>query len=182
MEISASGFILCDFFVQFHVCLSSFFITPTFANLGFYCTNHIVSICDFQVLSHIEELVNLCTRGMSASLEVENLEEPEFVWGKRRGVGGKKRDVQFYESFNYDGVEYTLHDCVYMHNRGEPPHIGKLVKVWENADKTKKIKVQWFFRPSEISYYLKDTKVLENELFFASGEGKGLANLNPLVI
>ncbi|KAL8063375.1 hypothetical protein ABFX02_01G023100 [Erythranthe guttata] len=120
---------------------------------------------------------------MSTPIEVENLEEPQFEWGKKRGIGGRNKDVQFYDSFAYDGVEYNLHDCVYMHKQGEPPYIGKIVKIWENADKSKKIKVHWFFRPSEISYYLKDTEVLENELFFASGEGNGLvglANINPL--
>ncbi|KAK4419987.1 protein ANTI-SILENCING 1 [Sesamum alatum] len=118
---------------------------------------------------------------MSPSLEAETLEEPEFKWGKKRGIGGRKSDVQFYESFSYDGLDYSLYDCVYMYKQGErEPYVGKLVKIWENADKSKKIKVQWFFRPSEISYYLRDAKVLENELFLASGDGIGLANINPL--
>ncbi|KAI3468239.1 hypothetical protein Pfo_024902 [Paulownia fortunei] len=118
---------------------------------------------------------------MSPSIEAEKLEEPEFKWGKKRGIGGRKKDVQFYESFTYDGVDYALYDCVYMYKLGEPvPYIGKLVKIWANGDKSKRIKVQWFFRPSEISYYLRDAEVLENELFFASGAGNGLANLNPL--
>lgn len=113
----------------------------------------------------------------------EELEDPAFKWEKKRGLGGKNKDVRFYDSFNYDGVGYALYDCVYMHKQGEPmPYIGKLVKIWETAEGLRKVKVQWFFRPSEISYYLKDAKVLENELFFASGDGKGLANLNPLVI
>ncbi|KAL0330754.1 UNVERIFIED_CONTAM: protein ANTI-SILENCING 1 [Sesamum angustifolium] len=118
---------------------------------------------------------------MSPSLEAETLEEPEFKWGKKRGIGGRKSDVQFYESFTYDGLDYSLYDCVYMHKQGErEPYVGKLVKIWENADKSKKIKVQWFFRPSEITYYLRDAEVLENELFFASGDGNGLVNINPL--
>ncbi|KAL0323847.1 UNVERIFIED_CONTAM: protein ANTI-SILENCING 1 [Sesamum calycinum] len=120
---------------------------------------------------------------MSPSLEAETLEEPEFKWGKKRGIGGRKSDVQFYESFTYDGLDYSLYDCVYMHKQGErEPYVGKLVKIWENADKSKKIKVQWFFRPSEITYYLRDAEVLENELFFASGDGNGLANINPLSV
>ncbi|KAL3819025.1 hypothetical protein ACJIZ3_004930 [Penstemon smallii] len=118
---------------------------------------------------------------MSPSPEVERLKEPEFKWGKKRGVGGKKKDVQFYESFTYDGVDYILYDTVFMYIQDElAPYIGKLVKIWENADKSKRIKVHWFFRPSEISCYLKDVEVLENELFFASGAGSGLANLNHL--
>ncbi|KAA8525308.1 hypothetical protein F0562_007163 [Nyssa sinensis] len=118
---------------------------------------------------------------MSSLAEAEKVENLEFKWGKKRGVGGRKKEVQFYESFNYDGVEYTLHDCVYMHKEGEPePYIGKLIKIWENPDKTKKVKVQWFFRPSEISNWLGDEEALENEIFLASGDGVGLANVNPL--
>lgn len=110
-------------------------------------------------------------------------EDLEFMWGKRRGIGGKRKEVQFYESFTYDGVEYVLHDCVYMHNEGAAePYIGKLIKIWENGEKSKKVKIQWFFRPSEILYYLKDEKFMENEIFLASGEGIGLSNVNPLVI
>lgn len=112
--------------------------------------------------------------------EIENL---EFKWGKKRGIGGKKKDVRFYESFTYDGVEYILYDCVYMYKEGEPePYIGKLIKIWENGDKSKKVKVLWFFRPCEILHYLGDEETLWNELFLASGEGVGLANINPLVI
>ncbi|KAJ7958604.1 Bromo-adjacent-like (BAH) domain protein [Quillaja saponaria] len=56
--------------------------------------------------------------------EVEE-ETIEFNWGKKRGVGGKKKDVQFYESFTYDGVEYILFDSVYLYKEGEPePYIG----------------------------------------------------------
>ncbi|KAK3009107.1 hypothetical protein RJ639_013137 [Escallonia herrerae] len=116
---------------------------------------------------------------MEQAGEVENL----FKWGKKRGVGGKKKEVQFYESFSYDGEEYALYDCVYMHNESEPkPFIGKLVKIWETADKTRKVKVQWFFRPLEISNWLRDVMTLENEIFLAHGQGVGLANVNPLVI
>ncbi|RAL45491.1 hypothetical protein DM860_014880 [Cuscuta australis] len=113
--------------------------------------------------------------------KLDKSEGLEFVWGKKRGVGGKKREVQFYDSFKYDGVQYALHDCVYMHKEGEPePYIGKLIKIWETADKSKKIKVQWFFRPSEILYHIKDQHFMGNEIFLASGEGIGLSNVNPL--
>ncbi|KAI3707169.1 hypothetical protein L6452_25449 [Arctium lappa] len=106
----------------------------------------------------------------------------EFKWLKRRGFGGKKKEIQFYESFIYDGVTYMLYDCVYMYKEGlREPYIGKLIKIWELRDnKRKKVKVQWFFRPEEISKWLGDTMTLENEIFFASGEGVGLANINPL--
>ncbi|KAL9400235.1 hypothetical protein Peur_009196 [Populus x canadensis] len=114
-------------------------------------------------------------------VEAKKVENIEFKWGKQRGVGGKKKDVKFYESFSYDGVEYALYDSVYMYEEGEKePYIGKLLKIWENADKTKKVKVLWFFCPREISNYLGDEKTAENELFLASGEGVGSTNVNPL--
>lgn len=114
-------------------------------------------------------------------VEADGVENLEFEWGKKRGVGGKKKDVQFYESFTYDGVVYALYDCVYLYKEGEPdPYIGKLIKIWENADKTKKVKVLWFFRPCEILSYLGVEDTAENELFLASGDGVGLANVNPL--
>ncbi|GKV03381.1 hypothetical protein SLEP1_g15690 [Rubroshorea leprosula] len=111
-------------------------------------------------------------------VDVENL---EFKWGKKRGVGGKKRDVRFYESFTYDGEEYRLYDCVYFFKDDEPlPYIGKIIKIWENPDKTKKVKVVWFFQPHEITCYLAAEEALENELVLATGEGLGLTNINPL--
>lgn len=120
---------------------------------------------------------------MSCLPESEKLDGAEFKWGKKRRLGGFKKDVQFYESFTYDGVDYALFDCVYMYKEGEPaPYIAKLVKIWENKDKSKRVKVHWFFRPSEISNHLRDVEVSENELFLASGEGTGLANINRLVI
>ncbi|KAM0046338.1 putative BAH domain-containing protein [Helianthus debilis subsp. tardiflorus] len=105
----------------------------------------------------------------------------DFKWLKQRGVGGKNKKTRFYESFEYDGVEYMQYDCVYMYkDDSHEPNIGKLTKIWEHPDKSKKVKVHWFFRPEEISHWLRETKTLENEVFLASGEGRGLANINPL--
>ncbi|CAI9093474.1 OLC1v1028979C2 [Oldenlandia corymbosa var. corymbosa] len=116
--------------------------------------------------------------------ERENSDEPDFSWGKKFRVGGKKKDLRFYESFTFDGVEYTLHDSVYLYNKQDEDHpfIGKLIKIWQCADKSKRVRVQWFFRVSEISYWLRTHNVnaSENELFFAAGEGVGLSNVNPL--
>lgn len=109
----------------------------------------------------------------------------EFEWGKKRGIGGKKKNVQFYDSFTFDGVHYSLNDAVYLQNGTADdvePHIGKLIKIWENHDKSRKVKVQWFFRPNEIRKFLQGIQTKENELFLASGDGKGFANVNPLVI
>lgn len=124
---------------------------------------------------------------MEESVGAEGL---EFKWGKKRRVGGKNKDVQFYESFTYDGDEYCLYDCVLLCDPREPdsgePFVGKIIKIWEHSNKrakfSKQVKLLWFFKPSEISPYLEQIPdVLANELFLASGEGVGLANINPLV-
>jgi len=112
------------------------------------------------------------------------VEDLEFKWGEKKNAGVKRKDFQFYQSFTYDGVEYELYDCVYLWVDGEPePHIGKLVKIVENPDKKKRVKVLWFFRPCEVLKYPGVVvDAAENELFLASGEGAGLANMNTLVI
>ncbi|XLS85717.1 hypothetical protein HN51_035883, partial [Arachis hypogaea] len=70
-----------------------------------------------------------------------------------------------------------------LYKEGEPePYIGKLIKIWETADKAKKVKVLWYFRPGEIRNFLEGCEVRWNELFLACGDEVGLANLNPLVI
>ncbi|KAL4029683.1 hypothetical protein IC575_007903 [Cucumis melo] len=116
-------------------------------------------------------------------VETEQVENVEFQWGKKKGIGGKKKDVTFYESFTYDGVEYFLYDSVYLYKEGEPePYIGKLLKIWQNPDKTKKVKILWFFRSCEILNYLGGVDTRENELFLASGDGIGLANVNSLEV
>ncbi|CAL0332998.1 unnamed protein product [Lupinus luteus] len=106
----------------------------------------------------------------------------QFNWGKKRGIGGKKKDVQFYDSFTYDHVEYNLFDNVFLHKDDESdPYIGKIIKIWEHRDASKKVKVLWFFHPHEIRNFLEGIQSpCDNELFLASGEGAGLANVNPL--
>ncbi|CAL9191488.1 protein ANTI-SILENCING 1-like [Musa acuminata AAA Group] len=104
-----------------------------------------------------------------------------FCWGKKRGIGGAKRNIQFYESFMIDDVNYSLFDCVYLHETDAlEPYIGKIVKIWEQPDRKKKLKILWFFRPNELQNYLGDHTLLEKEIFLATGEGVGLFNINPL--
>ncbi|CAK8570144.1 unnamed protein product [Lathyrus sativus] len=114
-------------------------------------------------------------------------EEPktlEFKWGKKRGKGGKKRDIQFYESFTLNGVDYALFDTVYLKNGAQPePPIGKIIKIWETAgEKARKIKIQRFVRPCEISNLLTGIKIYYNELFLACGDSDctGPAIINPV--
>ncbi|XP_077210536.1 bromo-adjacent homology (BAH) domain-containing protein isoform X2 [Tasmannia lanceolata] len=119
---------------------------------------------------------------MSHSEDADGGENPIFKWGQKRGVGGAKKDAQFYESFTYDGIEYFLYDCVYLYKEGEPePFIGKLLKIWEQSNR-RRVKVLWFFRPIELLNWLREDVTLENEIFLACGEGLGLTNVNPLEV
>lgn len=113
--------------------------------------------------------------------ERENVKDLEFKWGQKMGVDCLENEARFYESFMYDDTEYALYDCVYMYKEGEPePYIGKLIGIWETVDRTKKVNVQWFFRPSEISKWLGDQTPMQREIFLATGEGIGLSNVNAL--
>ena len=115
----------------------------------------------------------------------------EFKWGKQKGIGGKKKDVRFYESFTFDGDEYRLYDCVLVPDPNEPDSdelfVGKIIKIWEHTNKRAKhprqVKLLWFFKPSEMPPGVVEglPDLLANELFLASGEGPGLASVNPLV-
>lgn len=113
----------------------------------------------------------------------------QFKWGKKRVHGVEKKDVQFYESFTYDGSEYCLYDCVLIGNACKPDSseffVGKIIKMWEHNDQRqnpRRVELLWFFKPSEISSYLLGVQhVLANELFLASGTGLGLTNENQLV-
>ena len=107
----------------------------------------------------------------------------DFKWGNKRGVGQKNKDIQFYESFIYRGVEYILYDCVYFYHNGDlETSVGKLVKIYETRTREKMVKVIWFLRPGDIRNFLGDYQPHWKELFLASGEGKGLSNVNCLVI
>ncbi|PON66402.1 Splicing factor-like protein [Parasponia andersonii] len=107
-------------------------------------------------------------------------DEPEFKWGRRRGVGERYEDIQYYESFTYGGIEYSLYDSVCFYCAGSPEtYIGKLVKLYEiTPTHEKKVRVVWFFRPTEIRNHLGDVEPHWNELLLASGQGNGLSNIN----
>lgn len=107
----------------------------------------------------------------------------DFKWGSKSGVGVKNEDIQYYESFIYEGVEYFLYDCVYFYNTAHlDTSIGKLVKIYETPTHEKMVKVVWFFRPAEIRNFLGHYQPRWNELFLASGVGKGVSNVNYLVM
>jgi len=107
-----------------------------------------------------------------------NCEKIQFSWGKciAKGV---KTGSRIYGSFTFDNVKYLLYDCVYLFKHGDPePYIGKIIKIWEQ-NQAKKVKILWFFLPEEIQKYLRGP-VMEKEVFLASGDGSGLADINPL--
>lgn len=107
-------------------------------------------------------------------------ENIQFSWGKKRAKGGIKMDTQFYDSFTFDNVKYSLYDNVYLFKSGESePYIGKIIKIWQQ-NQAKKVKILWFFLPDEIQKHLSGP-VMEKEIFLACGEGVGLADINPLV-
>ncbi|CAN0826272.1 Protein ANTI-SILENCING 1 [Linum grandiflorum] len=105
----------------------------------------------------------------------------EIRWTSERRLGGKNKDISFYDSFVYEGEEYRLYDSVYVYTKDEDePEIGKLLKAWETANGEKKARILWFFRPRDIANYFQGENDVNNELFLAAGEGKGLVNNNPL--
>lgn len=116
-------------------------------------------------------------------LKKENgLENQIFKWGTKRGVGRLNKEIQFYESFTYDGVKYCLHDCVCFYREGDSgTNIGKLVQIFETAAHERMVRAVWFFCPKDIRNFLGDYKPNRNELFLASGKGKGLSNVNLVV-
>ncbi|KAL5823108.1 hypothetical protein ACOSQ4_021008 [Xanthoceras sorbifolium] len=119
-------------------------------------------------MSHLEE-----------AYREENL---QFKWGIKKEVDCNK-DLQFYESFMYKGVEYSLYDCVYIyHTSCLETSIGKLVKVYETPNHEKEVKVVWFLRPIDLCNFLNGYEPRWNEIFLASGEGTGLSNTNPLEV
>lgn len=119
---------------------------------------------------------------MSHPSEAKVGDSIDFKWGIQRGVGRKNKDIHFYESFVYEGVEYFLYDCAYFHHDDHvETSVGKLVRIYERPTHEKMVKVVWFFRPTEIRNFLGDYQPRWNELFLASGAGKGVSNINPLV-
>lgn len=119
---------------------------------------------------------------MLQSSGADGEENPEFSWGEMKGLGQKDKNVKFYESFTYDGIEYRLFDCAYFCIRDQcETSIGKLVKMFETSTGEKKVKVIWFFRPIDIRSFLGEYEPLWDELFLACGDDLGVSNINDVV-
>lgn len=114
---------------------------------------------------------------------VANVQENmKFKSGIKIGVSGTDEDIRYYESFTCHGMEYLLYDCAYFYRSGDPEtSIGKLVKIYETPTQGKRVKGVWFFRPSEVRNFFGEANPHWNELFLASGEGKGVYNINSWV-
>ncbi|XP_021736776.1 protein ANTI-SILENCING 1-like isoform X1 [Chenopodium quinoa] len=113
---------------------------------------------------------------MSQLME-ENLET--FKWGIKMVTDDS--EIKSYKSFRYQGVQYSLHDCVYLYREGaKDTDIGKLVKMWESKAGAKRGRVIWFFRPADVCNFIREYEPSWNELFLASGEGRGVSNIIPL--
>ncbi|CAL0322015.1 unnamed protein product [Lupinus luteus] len=118
---------------------------------------------------------------MSQLLGTNGGDVKQFKWGIKKGVGMNDKNLQFYESFVYNGVEYFLYDCVYFfHTDHVETSVGKIVKIYERPNHEKVVKVVWFFRPCEIRNFLGDYEPNWNELLLASGLGTGVSNVNFL--
>lgn len=119
---------------------------------------------------------------MSHQPEANVDDKIDFKWGKKRGVGLTNKDIHFYESFTYRGVEYFLYDCAYFYQEGDvETSIGKIMKIYETPTHEKKVKVVWLFRPVDIRNFFGDYQPHWKELFLACGEGCGVSNMFPLV-
>lgn len=106
-----------------------------------------------------------------------------FAWGVKGGMS-KNKEVQFYKNFKYDEITYNLFDNVYLFKDDDPePHFGKIMKIW-SAKGDRKVKIVWFFHPSEIGEHLGSYQPSEKEVFLACGgnEVPGVADINPLVL
>ncbi|XP_016450985.2 protein ANTI-SILENCING 1-like [Nicotiana tabacum] len=168
------------------VCVSLHFVPFHFslfdANLtrrAYFAAGCILQCTQFKAF---EKLTPHCDKyQMLPFREAEEDSSPNFSWGVKKGKGALNKGVQFYKSFTYEGVDISLYDCVYMCRPDEDePDIGKVVKIWETAQKKRMVKVVWFFRPTEVIHWLGNIKLLDNELLLASGEGIGLSNCNPV--
>lgn len=106
----------------------------------------------------------------------------EFQWGKN--IAGS---TQSYESMLYNGIRYNLYDCAFIRSDLVEPHIGKLMRLYEEGGRPM-IRVRWFFRAAELPSTM--IKVLgqetlqedPKELFIAQGNLKGVENENVVEV
>ncbi|KAF7821609.1 protein ANTI-SILENCING 1 isoform X1 [Senna tora] len=98
-----------------------------------------VKNCKPNPLARWVNQATLVDYAMSRPTETNVEDETDFKWGNKKGDSVKNKDVQFYESFTYKGVEYFLYDCVYFYQAGDfETSIGKLVRIFETRTYEKK--------------------------------------------
>ena len=101
-----------------------------------------------------------------------------FQWGER--VAGSDTS---YERMRYKGVWYNVLDCVEVRSGLVLPHVGKLMRLYEEGGR-RKVRVRWFFRTSELPYSVTrdlSSKSNNKELFLGQGSLLGVENENVVV-
>ena len=105
-------------------------------------------------------------------------DEADIQWGNLK-EDSNNTSLKLYSSFFSEGVEYKLYDNVEVYNDTEEPHIGKIVKLWEDkSNGERKVLIRWFFKNKELKAKPDGNP---KEVFLAFGKGKGVTNENELV-
>ncbi|KAG0590396.1 hypothetical protein M758_1G092200 [Ceratodon purpureus] len=98
----------------------------------------------------------------------------EFEWG-----GKVQGSDSSYEQMRYRGTWYALYDCVHIRSDGEEPHVGKIMRMYEENG-TRWVRVRWFMKGHELPFLV--TKDLsgknKKELYIGQGSVKGVENVN----
>lgn len=103
-----------------------------------------------------------------------------FQWGNK--VAGS---LSSYESMFFKGVRYDLYDCVFVRSGLAEPHLGKLMRLFDDEEGVKKVRLRWFIRPFELpgganKDFQKEPNV--KEVFIAQGNFKGVENENAVEV
>lgn len=119
--------------------------------------------------------------GSEAEEEIDKGNMLDLNWGNLKG----RRAGDDTQSFVLDGVKYCLYDCVYLKHgdESEENHIGKIISIIDQPNSERKVKIRWFFRPTQVQKWLSEREVtfVEQEIFLASGDGPGVVSINPVV-
>ena len=86
--------LMLDFVKNQHVFPFIKFVSPFSLTHSLLYSSHCLSLA-FSTHSMVEPMV--FDSNPESSLDFES----SFAWGKKQGMGGKKKDMQFYESFSF---------------------------------------------------------------------------------
>ena len=101
-----------------------------------------------------------------------------FRWGPK--VTGS---VSSYESMHFRGIRYSLYDCVLVRSGLAEPHLGKLMRLFDDEG-VMKVRLRWFMRLAELPGVARKDIQMPNtkEVFIAQGNLKGVENDNPVEV